>query len=285
MTDNGELLNEAEVDFLLAAAGSEAEAAPTPGADGQTVTMRGDLEQINLADIFQTLAMTKMEGVLQLRNPLEVRHVYCRDGYVRILMTNRATARRLGQRLIQAGLVQPEQLRAALLEQRQQRLPLGELVVAAGLVTQEQIDDFLSTQITEDLFALFTWQHGSFEFWKGPAADAAQAAAFDRCPEFEVNSLLLELARRSDEWQSILAAIGSLDEVPKRCSDAIGIEAPTEIHEAVFAAVDGERTYRDVAEQGTSSPSSSKSCMLPINPSTNVTALPALCLVSKRIFN
>lgn len=72
MADKGELLNEAEVEFLLAAAGegepTSSAPAPTSG-EGQTVTMRGDLEQINLADIFQTLAMAKMEGVLRVRNP------------------------------------------------------------------------------------------------------------------------------------------------------------------------------------------------------------------------
>ena len=251
MTDKREILNEAEVDFLLSAAGDDAEAAPTAGAEGQTVTMHGDLEQINLADIFQTLAMSKMEGVLLLRNPLEERHVHCRDGYVRIMISNRATSRRLGQRVIQAGLVQPEQLRTALLEQRKDRKPLGQVLVTAGLVSQEQIDELLGVQVSEDLFALFTWRHGAFEFWKGPVTDATQRAAFDLCPEFEVNSLLLEVARRSDEWQSILEAIGNVDEVPQRIGDLSTIEKPTELHEAVFRSIDGELTYRDLTEQTT----------------------------------
>ena len=106
MTDNRDILNEAEVDFLLQTAGPDAER-EIPSLDdvNQTVTMHGDLDQIHLADIFQTLAMSKMEGVLRVRNPLEERQIYCFGGYVRILAPARVTLRRLGQRLIQAGLL------------------------------------------------------------------------------------------------------------------------------------------------------------------------------------
>ncbi|MGK0302950.1 MAG: hypothetical protein ACI89X_003836, partial [Planctomycetota bacterium] len=113
MTDNQDILNEAEVDFLLSGAEEDANVEGTSLDDGnQTVTMHGDLDQIRLADIFQTLALSKMEGVLRVRNPLEERQIFCSEGYVRILVPTRLTLRRLGQRLIQAGLLQPEQLRS-----------------------------------------------------------------------------------------------------------------------------------------------------------------------------
>ena len=40
------------------------DAPPDFAAEGQEVTMRGDLEQISLSDIIQTLSMSKMEGIL-----------------------------------------------------------------------------------------------------------------------------------------------------------------------------------------------------------------------------
>jgi outer membrane protein assembly factor BamB len=252
MSDNGEILNEAEVEFLLASGGEEDGAAtPATGTEGQTVTMRGDLEQINLADIFQTLAMSKMEGVLRVHNPLEERQILCRDGYVRILVPGRLATRRLGQRLIQAGLLQPEQLKAALLSQRKQKRPLGTMLVQAGLIQQEQIDELVGMQLGEDLFALFTWRHGAFEFYKGPVTNDVQRAAFEACPEFEVNSLLLEVARRSDEWQSILEALYSLDEIPKRIADPADESDLDDTHRTLLATVDGKQTWRDLAEQTT----------------------------------
>lgn len=53
--------------------------------------MRGDLEQIILADIFQTLALSKMEGMLRVRNPLEQREIFFREGLVRCMVPARVT--------------------------------------------------------------------------------------------------------------------------------------------------------------------------------------------------
>src|SRR5688500_15363589 len=191
---NGEILSEAEVEFLLSSAVvDEEQAGPAPTFDEQTATMRGDLEQINLADIFQTLAMSKMEGVLRLRHPLDEQQVPRRDGCVRLCGPNPLVTRRLGQRLLQAGLVSAEQLRQALATQRSDRRPIGVLLVDAGAVAQETIDEIVGRQVAEDLFALFTWRHGSFEFFKG-GPEGGGKGAFAACPEFEVNSLLLEVA-------------------------------------------------------------------------------------------
>lgn len=251
MSNKADILSEAEVDFLLTT--EKAEPAPAPGPAGgedQAVTMRGDLEQINLADIFQTLGMSKMEGVLRIRNPLEERQIYCRDGNLRVHVPGRVATRRLGQRLVQAGLVQAEDLRTALLEQRKDKKPIGQVLVAKGLVSQQAIDEIVSTQVAEDLFALFTWRHGTFEFWKGEP-NAALKEVFSSCPEYEVNRLLLEVARRSDEWQVILAAIGSLDEIPQRLREPDPGTQLGDLHRELLAGIRGQESYRELADHTT----------------------------------
>ena len=250
MSERDRILDPAELEFLLEkGSGSAPKEAPEQGLAAQTVTMRGDLDQINLSDIFQTLSMSKLEGVLVVSNPLEQRQLYFRDGYVQILVPPRTLKRRIGQLLVGAGLLSPDHLRSALVEQRKTDQPLGEILVQNGLVAQEQFDELLGQQITEDLFALFTWQHGTFEFYKGKVEAPHLQAAFEQCAQYEISSLLLEVARRSDEWESILTAILSLEELPQRLSD----QPPTgkwvtELHQATFAAVDGRGTYRDVAD-------------------------------------
>ncbi|MFT4512098.1 MAG: outer membrane protein assembly factor BamB/tetratricopeptide (TPR) repeat protein [Planctomycetota bacterium] len=252
MTDNQDILNEAEVDFLLSGAEEDANVEGTSLDDGnQTVTMHGDLDQIRLADIFQTLALSKMEGVLRVRNPLEERQIFCSEGYVRILVPTRLTLRRLGQRLIQAGLLQPEQLRSALVEQRKEKIPLGQLLIRDELITQDALDDIVGMQVAEDLFSLFTWRHGTFEFFKGDPANKVLRSQFEQCPEYEVNSLLLEVARRSDEWESILDAVGSLDEVPRQIAQPAKPEELEDSHIAVLEGIDARSTYRQLADHTT----------------------------------
>jgi len=254
MTDKSGVLNEAEMDFLLTAGGPDGKNAPgskEPGEAKQIATMRGDLEQINLADIFQTLAMSKMEGVLKIRNPLVERQILCRNGTVRCHTPQRAATRQLGQRLVHLGLIQVDALRTVIITQRKEQMPLGDLLVKQGLVTQEQLDEVENLQLREDLYSLFTWRHGSFEFFKGPLANDKEKKQFEACPEFEVNSLLLEVARRSDEWQTILAAIGNLDDVPKRRAEPAKNAKLSECERELLQAVTGKLTYRDLGEQST----------------------------------
>lgn len=248
MVERSEILSEAEVDFLLSA---EAQESPTQAIEAQSVTMRGDLEQIQLADVFQTLAMTKMEGVLRIRNPLEERQAHCRDGYLRLHVPGRLLARRLGQRLVNAGFCSAEALRSALLQQRKDKRPLGLLLVESGVVSQEVVDEIVADQVAEDMFALFTWRHGSFEFWKGePQGELREL--LEACPEYEISSLLLEVARRADEWSTILGAINSLDEVPQRIADVPEDGSIGELHLEILRAIDGNASYRELAERTTS---------------------------------
>lgn len=58
------ILEAEEVEFLLESGNTNGKQHSATGGTQQVVTMRGDLEQIQLADIFQTLATAKMEGVL-----------------------------------------------------------------------------------------------------------------------------------------------------------------------------------------------------------------------------
>ncbi|HEB53012.1 MAG TPA: PEGA domain-containing protein [bacterium] len=166
-------------------------------------------------------------------------------------MPQRLTLRRLGQRLMQAGLLHADQLRSALVEQRKERVPLGQLLVRDGLISQQELDEIIGMQVAEDLFALFTWRHGTFEFFKGDAGNSGLRSRFENCPEYEVNSLLLEVARRSDEWQSILEELASLDEVPRQIARPADEEALADEHRVVLETVDGLTSYRQLADRTT----------------------------------
>lgn len=250
---NGEILNEAEVDFLLKGADEQAQDQQAPELDDaqHTVTMRGDLDQINLADIFQTLAMSQLRGVLRVRNALDERQVYCSNGYARILVPNRVTLRRLGQRMVQAGVLSSADLRSALVAQKKERLPLGQLLVRDGLISEEDLDEMVGMQVAEDLFSLFTWQHGTFEFFKGDGDGDRLGERFENCPEYEINSLLLEVARRSDEWSTILQELGNLDEIPQRIAEPADMDALDDNHRLVLQTIDGNSTYRQLADATT----------------------------------
>jgi outer membrane protein assembly factor BamB/tetratricopeptide (TPR) repeat protein len=252
----GRLLDNDEVEFLLHGtreAGSRPSdtAASEPARDEtpREVTMRGDLDKINLSDIFQTLAMSKMEGLLRIRGQIESREVHFRDGHVRCLVPRRIETLRLGQRLVRAGALSADQLRSSLLEQRKSKRSLGEILTEQQLVSADDIEEVVHNQLQEDLFALFTWPQGTFEFYKGEVADPVIVDRLAAVPPFEVNGVLLEVARRSDEWQRVMTAVGSLDEIVlATCSpDEIPADADADTR-ALLEAADGRCSIRDLAD-------------------------------------
>lgn len=254
MGNTGRLLDNDEVEFLLH--GGRGGAGRPSDQDGfqpqrqetpREITMRGDLDKINLSDIFQTLAMSKMEGLLRVRSTLESREVHFKDGFIRALLPRRIQTLRLGQRLVRSGILSAEQIRFALLEQRKSRKNFGDILVEQQLCGQDEIDDIVHNQIQEDLFALFTWPYGTFEFYKGAVTDTVLLDRIAQTPPFDVNGVLLEVARRSDEWGRVMEAVGSLEEivvVPENAQpDDLG-----EAEKLVFDAADGRLSIRDLAD-------------------------------------
>jgi hypothetical protein len=130
MSKGQQILNSEEVEFLLDSGSSGAKQGQDAAQGAQqAVTMRGDLDQMPLGDVFQTLGLTKMEGVLRVCNPVEQRIVYFRNGLLRIVVPPRLLMRRLGQRLLQAGVLTADDLRAALTEQKRTPRSLDEVLV------------------------------------------------------------------------------------------------------------------------------------------------------------
>ena len=61
---------------------------------------------------------------------------------------------RLGELLVQQGLITADQLRIALTEQRSQRMPIGRLLVRLGFVTEGVVRDIMARTIGQEAIDL-----------------------------------------------------------------------------------------------------------------------------------
>ncbi len=243
MAQPQEALQSEEVDFLL---GSQGPAAETSEPDGGA-TMQGDLTQVNLADIFQTVAAAQMSGRLRVHNSTDQRDIFFREGLAFNLVPPRIETKRLGQQLIRAGLVTVDEMRSALLEQKKTRIPLTRILADQGLVDPMQMAELTIHICAEDLYSVFTWNTGGFEFYKGEVSDPVLQERLELMQPFDVNGLLLEVARRSDEWQRILKDLRSTDEVLVPLAD-VDVEALDDGSRELFEALDGRQSVREVGE-------------------------------------
>lgn len=170
------------------------------------MAIKGSLREASLPDVLQLLAMGGKTGCLSLTDRSHFGYIYFDSGRIcYAAIVNRRD--RLGVLLVKNGLLDPAELAAAVDEQRASPgRRLGEILIDRGAITPEHLAHYIRIQVEEAVYFLFTWSQGSF-FFEADQQPEEGAMRVSINPE----NLLLEGARRVDEWSLIEKKIPSLD--------------------------------------------------------------------------
>lgn len=210
------------------------------------MAIKGPLTEASLADVLQLLTLGRKTGCLSLTQEKNFGSIYFDNGCITYAsIVNRRD--RIGERLVHAGAISREELRAAVEEQSTRRdLRLGDLLVERGAITRATLDEHVAEQVRETVYLLYTWDHGTFHFDAG-ARPRQQESLVSIHPE----SLLLEGARRVDEWGLIQESIPSLDIVFEvdQAALAASAEWPAAGQRWVLDLVDGARDVTAIIEE------------------------------------
>ena len=165
--------------------------------------LKGNLSTVNLADVFQVLSRGNSTGLLRIQAPEGPRFVEIQNGAISI--AGRSAGRiLLGDLLQSRGLLDEDRLESALQEQRESGKMLGQVLLDQQVVTMQNLEEALRFQIEEEVCELFTLGKGEFDFLAGASLDAKIAPGGGLVKmKIDPNSLLLEAARRADEWKAI----------------------------------------------------------------------------------
>jgi tetratricopeptide (TPR) repeat protein len=209
------------------------------------MTIRGSLKEASLPDVIQLLFLGRRTGCLSVADRQRHGSIYFDEGWVSYAsIVNRRD--RLGDMLLSSGAITREQLDQALALQRTSPgRRIGELLTSLGLLLPEELRRFVRLQIEEAVYSLFAWTTGNFSFEAGVRPQAEEQ--FDRIsPE----SLLLEGARRIDEWSLIEAKIPSFDLVFAVLSGQVESHQSsfTEAQRRLLALLDGKRDLRELID-------------------------------------
>ena len=210
------------------------------------MAIKGSLKEASLPDVLQLLSMGKKTGCLAVTHRNNFGYIYFDKG--RICYASSVKRRdRLGDSLVKAGSITQAQLDAAIAAQAAHRdKRLGELLVAQGAISRDALHEQIRTQIEEAVYFLFTWMQGTFNF-ESDVAPEEQDFLLSINPE----SLLLEGARRVDEWSLIEKKIPSFDlifELDRKKVAEREVELTRE-QEIVLALIDGRRDVAMVIEE------------------------------------
>ncbi|GAC1690981.1 MAG: hypothetical protein NVS9B3_09560 [Gemmatimonadaceae bacterium] len=162
------------------------------------MAIKGSLKEASLPDVLQLLTMGKKTGCLSVTHRNNFGYIYFEKGKICYAsIVNRRD--RLGDILVKGGFIAQDQLDAAIDAQSKQRdRRLGEILVVQGAIAREELHAQIKMQIEEAVFFLFTWTQGSFNFEPDIRPEEQ-----DFLVAINPESLLLEGARRVDEWSLI----------------------------------------------------------------------------------
>lgn len=174
------------------------------------MSLKGNLQSVDLANVLQMLSINQKEGSLVLFDGDTRKSIYfSRDG-VSMLSRGRKGQDSLGRILLRYGVITREQLEEALAKQRAEGKRLGEVLQEMGAASDGDVENAVRTQIEEEIYNLFIWKEAAFEFLEGPPPESQNVPTL---VTFNVNSLIMEAQRRADEWNFIRGVVPSLDEI------------------------------------------------------------------------
>src|SRR5580765_2235834 len=209
------------------------------------MAIKGSLKEASLPDVLQLLALGQKTGCLSIADRSNFGYIYFDKGRIAYAsIVNRRD--RLGDILVKHEKITQEQLDAAIHRQAKERdKKLGEILVSQTVLTQQELERYMRMQIEESVYYLFTWTQGTFNF-EGDVRPEQQDFLVSINPE----SLLLEGARRVDEWGLIEKKIPSFDLIFAVDRDRLAISDAkmTEIQDRLLPLLDGSRDVNAVIE-------------------------------------
>jgi tetratricopeptide (TPR) repeat protein len=211
------------------------------------MAIEGPLRELSIQDVLQLLELARKTGVLTVRSDRlnDEAIIHFSRGEI-VFAVRRRSTRRIGQLLLRAGrLTQRELDRALELQRADPTRRLAEILLEMGSIGEEELERQLRFQMEESIYELMAWTEGYFRF-----EERTEIAAQRLLARVRVESLLMEGARRIDEWTRLESKVPSPESIPYLAPaserDATPLELRTDEWE-VLAEIDGERDVRQLA--------------------------------------
>lgn len=212
------------------------------------MAIEGALQDVSLADICQLLGMGRKTGCLSITDRSNFGYIYFQQG--RVIYASVLNRRdRLGELLVRNHVITRKDLSAGMERQSEEKgKRLGEILVEMGALSQEDLRRYIQMQVEEAVYYLFTWAQGAFHFDTDQMPDEDGLLLVDIPPE----ALLMEGARRVDEWSLVEKKIPSFDIVFQVDVDPAESDGDVELtreQRKILPFVDGVRTVHEIMNE------------------------------------
>jgi hypothetical protein len=212
------------------------------------MAIQGPLRELGIHDVFQLLDLGRKTGALRITSALRQNEgtIWFHEAAV-VAASIQSNPHPLGTALLRAGKIREEDLAQARAQQEHgDARRIGEVLVSAGALSDRELKIQVRTHIEEVIFTMLGWSEGYFVFEECPPGDIPRETDL----RISVEHLLLEGARRIDEWSRIQGRVahhGVVARLAPPVSTESGSLTLTPFEWRVLAAADGERDVQTIA--------------------------------------
>jgi len=209
------------------------------------MAIEGDLRSLNITSVLQLISREQLTGVLKIKKYPEIADVGFIDGDVAgAFFEVGERVERLETYLVKSGMIGKNLFEMIEDIHRETKRPIINIIIEDKYLTIEEIERTIKFKIQEVMDELFTWNEGEFKFEEGVLIYPKSVIKI----RMHTEGLILESARRLDEWPRISKAISS-GEIVFRRVDRPELKLQLKEDEArVLSLIDERRSVDDLLE-------------------------------------
>jgi len=221
-----------------------ARAQPAPGA--ANIGIKGNLASFRIIELMQMLGLQGQTGRLAITRENNDVEIYFRDGAVAFACTNCDGGRTSIESLLKKTCrIEEGSLRHVLRIAEMTGDPIDQILAKEKLFDTRAFSDCLRVHTESAVYKAMAWREGDFVFEK------TSPPVFANPVKLKVDDLLLEGARRADEWTLIQQKIPNFTIVFEPMignAEELTTRGMSDIDLKVFALIDGRRTIQDIID-------------------------------------
>lgn len=209
------------------------------------MAIEGDLSSLNITSVLQLISRERLTGVLKIKKNTEIADVGFVDGDITgAFFELGERVERLETYLVKSGMIGKNLFDMIEDIHRETKRPTMNIIIEDKYLTIEEIERTIKFKIQEVMDELFTWGEGNFKFEEGALIYPKSVIKL----RMHTEGLILESARRLDEWPRIAKSIPSADIVFKRIDRPELKLQPKEDEARVLSLIDERRSVSDLVE-------------------------------------
>jgi DNA-binding response OmpR family regulator len=217
-------------------------------SSSNNASIQGNLASVPIVEVMQMLGLQRQTGKLVINKDGDVIEIYFENGLIVFGTTSNNGSGLISFEglLRKACRLEEDSMQHVLRIAEMTSQPIDSILAQEKLLNAKTFGDCLKRYTESAVYKVMTWKQGAFFF------ERVAPPVFSNAIHLKVDDLLLEGARRADEWSLIQQKIpdfGMVFEPLIGNADELTTRGMSDNDVKVFSQVNGRRTVQDINDQ------------------------------------